>query len=254
MAGSVRGLRTGEAGAWAGLLAAAAAYGFVHAVGPGHGKYLIGGVGVGSSVSARRLVSLALISSLMQSLWAIVLVYGGLALLAYSAHELTAFAEGVLAPASYLAVAAVGGVLAWRGLRALAVVMRTPDHSTEHHCGCKGHGPTPDDVANLHSVKDSMMLITSVAIRPCTGAIFLLIITWNMDIRLAGAVAVIVMGLGTAGLTTLVAVSSVVARGVALASAHGHGVASTVLAAFQFISGVAVIWISVLLLRLALGI
>lgn len=255
MAAAVRGLQSGETGAWTGLLTAAAAYGFVHAVGPGHGKYVIGGVGVGSTVPALRLTVIALLSSLAQSLWAIVLVYGSFSLLTYSAHELTALAEDILAPASYLAVAAVGAVLLWRGLRAFLPAWRAmhapAEHTTDTHCGCAGHGPAPEDVANVHSLRDSVLLIASVAVRPCTGAIFLLIIAWHMDIRFAGVVAVFVMGLGTAGLTTLVAVSSVAARGLTLASATGRGTAATILSGLQAVSGLVVIWISVLFFSIA---
>lgn len=46
LARAVRALQTGQPGAWIALMTAAGSYGFVHALGPGHGKYLIGGVGL----------------------------------------------------------------------------------------------------------------------------------------------------------------------------------------------------------------
>ncbi|MEO9576138.1 MAG: hypothetical protein ABJ263_00215 [Tateyamaria sp.] len=111
MAGAIRALKAGEVGAYAALLSATAAYGFVHALGPGHGKYLVGGVGLGTSVSARKLIGLATASSLAQSLWAIVLVFGGFSLVEVSARQLTVLAEEYLAPISYLAIAGVGLLL-----------------------------------------------------------------------------------------------------------------------------------------------
>ena len=111
MAGAVRALRAGDTGAYAALLAGAGAYGFVHALGPGHGKYLIGGVGLGTSVQASKLLIIAFISSVMQALWAICLVYGGLSLFALSVSQMTTLAEDVFAPVSYLAIASVGAIL-----------------------------------------------------------------------------------------------------------------------------------------------
>lgn len=212
MAGAVRGLKAGDPGAYLALLTATGAYGFVHALGPGHGKYLVGGVGLASGISSARLVGLAVASSLAQSLWAILLVYGGFFLLAASAAQLTDLAENILAPASYLAITLVGAYLMLRGVQALR---RASEPAQSHrHNGCCGHahGPTPDQAAGVTSLREAAALIFSIAIRPCTGAIFLLVIAWQMDIRLAGALAVMVMGLGTAGLTSLVAVSSVAAR------------------------------------------
>ncbi|MEM7378756.1 MAG: hypothetical protein AAF460_14795 [Pseudomonadota bacterium] len=253
MAAGVRGLRTGQSGAWFALLSAAGAYGFVHAVGPGHGKYVIGGVGLGSSVSAVRLAGIALASSLGQSIWAIIIVYGSFSLLTFSAHQLTAFAEDILAPVSYLAVGLVGLLLAWRGMRKVWPALKPKPASnggcaSSNACGCgHKHAPAAEEVALLTSWRETLLLIGSVAIRPCTGAIFLLIIAWQMDIKLAGVAAAIIMGLGTAGLTTLVAVSSVAARGLAVASANGLGAMVTAVSALQAVSGVMIMWISFLL-------
>ena len=254
MADGIFGLKTGSPGAWGLLLGAAASYGFVHALGPGHGKYLIGGVGLGAQVSHLRLSALALASSLAQALWAILLVYGGFFLLEATAERLTDVTEDYLAPLSYAAIGIIGVALVWRGLRAL---LRRPsarhrhahpqdhDHTHAHahdhdDCGCAGHGPTPEQAAAAHSLRDAALLVASIAVRPCTGAVFLLVIAWQMDIRFAGALAVIVMGLGTAALTTLVALSSVSARQVALASPASLQRLHIALPALQIVAGIAI--------------
>ncbi|MEO0753021.1 MAG: hypothetical protein AAFY25_14595 [Pseudomonadota bacterium] len=257
MAGGVRALKAGEPGAYLALFAATGAYGFVHALGPGHGKYLVGGVGLGSSVSATRLVGIASASSLVQALWAIALVYGGFALVSLTAQQMTYLAEDILAPASYLAIAAVGLILVWRGVRQIRKDRaQTHHHHHDHHhdedCGCGAHGPTAREIANVSSLREAIALITSVAIRPCTGAIFLLVIAWQMDLHMAGALAVIVMGLGTAALTSLVALSSVTARKLALVTAAPSGLHTTVFSASRVCVGVAIIWLSLGLLSVAL--
>lgn len=94
-------------------------------------------------------------------------------------------------------------------------------------------------------------MVASIAIRPCTGAIFLLVIAWQMDIQLAGAAAVVVMGLGTAGLTSLVALSSIAARQITFASAGGMGAVAVALPTLQVFAGALIVWISLILLRVA---
>ncbi|MEM0943950.1 MAG: hypothetical protein AAGI70_08390, partial [Pseudomonadota bacterium] len=250
MAQAVHALRRAEPGALMALMAAAGAYGFVHAVGPGHGKYLIDGVGLGSQVSPVRLVSIGFAASLAQALWAITLVYGGLWLVAVSAQRLTIIAEEVLAPVSYMAIGAIGAVLVWRGARALGQVLEARalvpahahahghghhhhhdhHHSHDHHhhhdaeCGCGGHHLNPSDVAGVTSLRDAVALVLSVAVRPCTGAVLLLIISWQLDMLVAGAAAAFAMGLGTGALVSLVAVSSIAVRRVAQITSNGAGV------------------------------
>lgn len=255
MAAAVRAIRSGAPGGWAALLLAAGSYGVVHAAGPGHGKYLIGGVGLASIASAPRMIALAVASSLAQALWAVVLVYGGFSLLQLSAKHLTVLAEQWLAPASYLAIAAVGIILAVRGLR---IIMRrisnTPDPASHGHVsdGCgHTHGPDPEQVAALQTFREAAVLVASIAIRPCTGAIFLLVIAWQLDIKAAGFAAAVAMGLGTAILTSTVAISSVALRGMAMFSGGRAGAIGVAAPVLQIIAGVLILWFSVALLSIS---
>lgn len=249
MAGAVRAIRSGAPGGWAALLLAAGAYGVVHAAGPGHGKYLIGGVGMATSVPASKMVALAVVSSLAQALWAVIIVYGGFFIFQLSADRMTVLAEDWLAPASYLAIGVVGAILVARGARG---VMQ-PKNASHDHTSCNhAHGPDPDQVTDLTSFRDAAALVGSIAIRPCTGAIFLLVIAWQLDIRLAGFAAVAVMGLGTAILTSSVAISSVALRGMALFSSERAGSAAVAASTLQVLAGILVIWISLMLLSISL--
>lgn len=253
--GALRSGAPGAPGALTALLGVAGAYGFVHAVGPGHGKYLLGGVGLGTEVSAVRLIGLALAASLAQALWAIALVYGGFLLLELSAQQMTVLAEDVLAPASYLAITGIGAILAWRGLRGLLARARVEhdDHDHPHGCSFHAHGLTVEEFRQTATLRDAVALVLGIAVRPCTGAIFLLVIAWQMDIRVAGAVAVLAMGFGTALLTCLVAVSSLVARGVALASTGALGVVTLAAPTLQLLAGALIVWFSLVLLSVAMA-
>lgn len=261
LARALRALRAGEPGALTALLIACFTYGFAHAVGPGHGKLVIGGYGVARRVSALRLSAVAMVSSLAQAATAIVLVYVGVWLLRASAASLSAAADDWLAPASYGAVALLGVWLVWRGVRGLRVEVlpiATPalatahapvppahrdhadEHLHEHHrshgaghhdhdhdhggtcqtCG-HAHAPAPDAVLNANSLRELAALIGAVAIRPCTGAIFVLILGWRLDIEAAALAGVIAMAVGTGSVTVAVALMATGLRESAATSAGG---------------------------------
>ncbi len=215
MARALRSLRAGDPGALATLLGLCFAYGVCHAAGPGHGKILIGGYGIAARVPLMRLGVLAVASSLAQAASAVALVYAGVLLLNWSRTYMQALADNLLAPLSYAAIGLIGLWLALRGLRRLmmrrATAAHHDDHDHDHSCS-HAHGPTPDQAAAIRSARDAAVLIGAIALRPCTGALFLLIITWRMGLIWQGIAGAFAIGLGTAAVTLAVAVASVTLR------------------------------------------
>ena len=224
MARGLRSLRAGEPGALLALLTICFSYGFFHAVGPGHGKVLIGGYSLASKATMWRMSSVALLSSLAQGLSAIVLVFAGVLVLNLTRQQMVGLAEDWFADASYAAIALIGLYLLLRGARKLLRVTHGEAHAHNHHdghihchdCG-HAHAPGMHDVEAAGSWRELAALIAGVAIRPCTGALFLLVLTWQMGLVWQGILGVVAMALGTASVTIVTALAAVGLRGGLLA-------------------------------------
>jgi ABC-type nickel/cobalt efflux system permease component RcnA len=210
MAGALRRLRAGEPGALVALLGICFSYGFFHAVGPGHGKVVIGGYALGRQVSLRRISAVAVLSSVAQGMTAVILVGTGALLLQASRQQMTAWAEEDFARISYLAIGAIGLWLVWRGLSSLRRSQSHSTHSASDPCPSCGHhhAPPPEQIAGAKDWRAMGALIGSVAIRPCTGALFLLLLTWNMGLIWQGMLGVLAMSLGTALVTVTAALAA----------------------------------------------
>lgn len=258
MAGALRRLRAGDPAAVSALMALCFGYGFVHAAGPGHGKLLIGAYGLGSRVRPLTLAGIALASSLAQSAAAVALVGAGILALGWTRERLTDVADRTLEPLSYAALAGIGLWLVLRGVRALPRAEgqghshshhdhHDPHHVHDEHCGHR-HGPSIEEVAQVTTWRDALVLIAGIAMRPCTGALFLLVLTWQMRIFPWGVAGTFAMGLGTATVTLAVAGLSVWAREGAVASLPGAGLARALplaqiaLGALVVVAGADLLW------------
>ncbi|MGL4235834.1 nickel/cobalt transporter [Tabrizicola sp.] len=238
MAGAIRSLRAGEPGALAAFWTVCLGYGVLHAAGPGHGKLVIGGYGVARRVPAFRLSVLALAASLAQAAVAVVLVYALLAVLGLTRTSVEGAAEQWMTPIGHAMIAGLGLWLVWRGARGLQraeVHHDHHDHGHDHHhhhehhdhgphCN-HAHGPTLEEVEKVTGWRDAAALIGGIAIRPCSGALFVLVLTWQLGIAVAGVIGAFVMGLGTGLVTVTAAVLAVWAREGALQGLGGQRVA-----------------------------
>lgn len=202
----------GSAGALWTLLGLSFAYGVAHAAGPGHGKVVIGSYMLASGDTARRGAFLALGAAMVQASIAVAIVglLAGLfglsqAVLSSATITLERFGYGLIVLLGvYLLVTTVRRVLDARLSHRDAHHNHHHAHGDPHHvhddqCGCgHAHVPDADAVAQSQSVAQSLALIVGAGVRPCTGALLVLVLALSQGLFWAGALAAYAMGVGTA--------------------------------------------------------
>lgn len=213
MANALRALHAGDGGALFGLWSLCFVYGLAHAMGPGHGKFVLGAYGAARDVGTARMASIAMAASLAQGAMAVALVGFGFALLGVTRAQISELADGVMTQAGLWAMLALGVWLCWRGGRGIwrhdkgHAPHQHADHSHDdaHATPCAtcghAHGPSPQAVAAAATPREVAALIGAIALRPCSGAIFVLVLTWRMGLIWQGLGAVVAMAIGT-GLVT----------------------------------------------------
>jgi nickel/cobalt exporter len=240
MSSTIRAAKSDGSAVWT-LLAISFAYGIFHAAGPGHGKAVISSYLVANEETARRGIALSFASALMQALVAVAIV-GISAWLLNATAKTMCGAERAIEIASYALIAAFGARLVWtKGggfFRALQARRAVPamaaahhhhhdhghhhhhhdhhhdDHVHDEHCG-HSHGPTPDQLAGPGGWRRGFGAIFAVGIRPCSGAILVLVFALAQGLFWAGVAATFVMGLGTAITVATIAVIAVSAKDLA---------------------------------------
>lgn len=178
-------------------------YGIFHAAGPGHGKVIVTGYLLAGRHTLRRGIAVSGLSSLLQSITAIILVLGIYQILGLARQQ----AEDA---AAWLEVVGYG-LMALVGLGLLVRGVREAWHHKEghhHHEGCN-HGINPVAVASANDRRSLALMILSIGIRPCTGALLVLFFSCIIGVVWAGVWATLAMGLGTFITTATLAVLAV---------------------------------------------
>ena len=226
MNAAVRAFKTD---AWAGLslIGIAFVYGVFHAAGPGHGKAIIAAYAVATEKQIKGGVLLALGAALLQAAVAIAIVGIFAVLFGATAKTMAQAANGVEL-ASFALVALVGAWLLWVKSGALASVLQGGAHHQHHHhdhghdeaCGCgHSHAPLPPPRATWKSMAATVI---AAGIRPCSGAIVVLVFALSQGVFWLGVLATFGMALGTFLTTAFLAVFTIVAKRKARAFAGGE--------------------------------
>ncbi|HEY8213143.1 MAG TPA: high frequency lysogenization protein HflD [Methylocystis sp.] len=225
---AVRALKT-DPSAFLALAAASFAYGAFHAAGPGHGKAVLASYMLANETALRRGLLLAALAALLQGVVAIAVVGAAAAFFRATASQMSD-ATRLIELASYAAVAALGARLAWVKGCALAAALRAPaivssargfvceaiDDPTHVHDETCRHAPDPSSLGGpKFRLADAAATVIAAGLRPCSGAILVLVFTLSQGLFAAGAGAVIAMSAGTAITTSALAATAVYAKSAA---------------------------------------
>jgi nickel/cobalt exporter len=108
------------------------------------------------------------------------------------------------------------------------------DHVHDEHCG-HSHGPVPSELAGPGGWRRGFGAIFAVGLRPCSGAILVLVFALAQGMFWAGIAATLVMGLGTAITVATIAVIAVSAKDLARrVSAGSEGGGALVMRGLEF--------------------
>jgi nickel/cobalt exporter len=249
MSQSIRSAKQDGTAVWT-LLLLSFLYGIFHAAGPGHGKAVISSYVVANEETWWRGVVLSFAAAFVQAVVAVSLV--SIAVVIFRASNRTMCdTERIIEIASYALIALVGARLVWvkgrgfasalfaldRPLRAVGAAV-TPRHDHQHrdhehghdhyHASAWGHahGPEPENLAGPGGWKRGLSAVVAVGLRPCSGAILVLVFALAQGLYWAGVVSTFVMAVGTAMTVAVIATIAVAAKSFAMrvASARaGYG-------------------------------
>jgi ABC-type nickel/cobalt efflux system permease component RcnA/ABC-type uncharacterized transport system substrate-binding protein len=200
------------------LAALGFAYGVFHAVGPGHGKAVIASYLVASGDTLKRGVALSFAAAAGQAATAILIV-GILALVLGATGRAFGIAAYWMEAASYAVVAGLGAVLVLRKGAGFVRVLRGDDAAADHACdqSCAvRHAPDPALLAGPFDWRRAGTTAAAVALRPCSGALIVLVFALAQGMLWAGVAATFAMAIGAAVTVAAIASLAVGAKGLAL--------------------------------------
>ncbi|MEM6616202.1 MAG: nickel/cobalt transporter [Pseudomonadota bacterium] len=231
-----------QAGWW--LILASSLYGMFHAAGPGHGKVVLSSYMLASHAQIRRGIGLSLASSLIQGASAFLLV-GVLVVIFNATSGSISSHVWTLERISFAAMALLGIWLVWKKvvqpmlapkpfLIAEAGHVHPHAHGHDHHdhvhddsCGCgHAHVPAAEQLAKPLSWREATAICLSIGLRPCTGAVVVLVFALSQSMPWAGAASILAMSVGTAITVSTIVALTVGGRSALLARFDGESLAS----------------------------
>jgi nickel/cobalt exporter len=222
------------------LLGISFLYGIFHAAGPGHGKAVISSYLVANDETWRRGIVLSFASAILQAFTAIALVGIAAVLLGATAKAMGNTVR-IIEIVSYGLIVLIGLRLLWVKGRAFLKLLRAGAHEHQPHGHAHDHGhhhhghahdvhhdhgdeasawghahaPEPRELTGQHWLRHGLSAIIAVGLRPCSGAIIVLVFALAQGLFWIGVASTFLMGLGTAITVAAIATLAVGARGLA---------------------------------------
>jgi nickel/cobalt exporter len=234
-------------------------YGIFHAAGPGHGKAVVSAWLMGNDERLRRGIAIAFMAAFIQACTAVAIVTV-LVLAVGAASSMARNVAQWLEALSFLLISGLGFWLIWQAVRGpLARLLPVPaklvpglalatatgrdtanvhhHHRRHHHeggvhhnhnheggdCACgHAHLPSASALEGNWSLRRAFSISLAIGIRPCTGALLVLLFSSAAGLYWAGVISTFVMALGTAITVSAIAALAVGSRHAALALAGGN--------------------------------
>ena len=213
-------------------------YGVFHAAGPGHGKFIVTSYFLARNAPVSRGVLMSGLIALTQAVSAIVIV--SLLVLILDLGRLQVLGHAVtIELVSYALVIGLGLYMAWGAFRGKDCDhgdhSHGHDHHHRHHNHDRDHGHSRAATAaagnlNLSWHKragDMLAMAVAAGIRPCSGAIILLLFTMANGLFLLGIAGALAMAVGVAITVSIVGVLAIGARRTIIRATHGSATAQT---------------------------
>ncbi|QIA64972.1 hypothetical protein GT360_15520 [Vibrio astriarenae] len=259
-------------------------YGMLHSLGPGHGKVIVSTYLATHPTKVKASLYLTIISAICQALVAIalvsVLVWGFQATMQTVNDKATTFVS-----LSFMLVVVMGVMLCGKALKQIVQTLRKPklkikalsavavdgatklnpaspslmlqqqhNHTHSADCGCgHQHVADPQAINQASTLREYIGIIITIGIRPCTGAIMVLLFANIVGMYWMGVISALAMAGGTALTTSIIAIMTLTGKKIVnryLTAGSNRSGQSVKLAGYyaQLVGGVLLMLIGILLL------
>lgn len=281
LSGSLNALNNNQTKAGLTLVFISFLYGVFHAVGPGHGKFILTSYLSLEKTKLNQAMKITFASALVQGLVAVSLVTVIVVIFALSRQyfnltlkwvERGSFAMMILLGLYWcyqvfketkkVSKPKIKSIRFSQQVVQQPIVQKIPQkrplvqhtyHIHDEHCGCgHKHLPTSNEMQKAKDWKTQLMLILSIGARPCSGAILVLFLSYTLELYVWGVISALVMAIGTGFTLSLFAYLVIVARNKAVKVSGWYFSAQVnrnVVRLFKFSLGIALILFAVMLLH-----
>lgn len=227
IASTLRNIHQAPQQAGLSLLLISFLYGVFHAIGPGHGKFILTSYLSLERTKLPQTLKITWLSAWVQGMVAVGLVTILVVIFTLSRHYFNLTLKWV-ERGSFLLMIGFGAYWLWQAfkpfwqkkhnqnplvIRQIHSVTATSGTISPSNCNCgHKHLPTTQEMEQIQDWRSMWAVILSIGLRPCSGAVLVLFLAYTLDLYFWGIAATMAMATGTGLTLTLFAALVLFAR------------------------------------------